>query len=1026
MTMPIQGNAPATSRRAFSVVLSWFAVGIGIAFFAAPAHAQQTGDISGQVVDVSGAGLADVTVEANSNVLPQSRSVQTASNGRYRMRLLPPGNYVLEFTFADGSQQTRGVAVLLQQTAEIDMRFGAAGMEEIVVTGTQMIADTGQGSLKNAISAETIDAIPVGQEYRDLMKLIPGVQYSELEIRGPSAGGSGQDNTYQFDGVDVSLPLFGVLASEPSSHDIAQVSVVRGGAKAVGFNRSGGFLMNTLSKSGTDEFKAEVSYQIQSSGLTNSQDTGSSLEFDEDRSWSVLSLGGPIIKDRLYFYTSYYRPERTRSNVSNAYGAVGDFENLRDEYFGKLTFAATDDILLDVSYRTSDREVVNDSVGAFESPTASRGSTATQDTLIVEGSWIITDDSSLNIKYTDFENLNSTRPDTLFGFVPQQGGSLNLGSLDMMGYIDIPQYRDESDPDPVVAAANAAFNAEVQPFVDQFTHDPVNGGGAVGGYHQIDDQDFFRESFEIGFDHTLYIGDTTHDLHVGYQWMEVAEDLARRSNGWGLVNLLGGATDVGLTDTSGNPIVDGTGAQITAPGFFRARVQQQSLLSASGEELIPSIFSSSELQSFEINDTITAGDWTYNIGVLISNDVLYGQGLAPDTTGLNTVTGLMQSPGTKYKMYEVDWSDMIQPRLGVNWDYSDSASVYVNFARYSPSASSLARAASWDRNLRSRIDVSFDAAGNFLGTESVDSSSGKWFDDGLTPRHTDEFLIGTTQDISDELVIRAHLRHRKSENFWEDTNNNARSRFPHPGESLPPGIPTEDYIPNLGNSSTPGTIRGEIGGSSYVIAELDGAFTKYWEASIEADWSRDNLFVNASYTWSHYYGNFDQDVSTTNNDQAIFIGSSNIADGAGRQLWNFKEGNLGGDRRHVLKLYGYYQFEGSGRAGAYIVSQSGQPWETWDRFVYSSQTGSSSDTIRFAEPAGSHTSDWHWQLDLNYTHDFAIGDAHNIQLRADIFNVFDNQTGYNIHRDVNDSGYGLPDSFIKPRRIQLAVKYQFQ
>ncbi len=79
---------------------------------------------------------------------------------------------------------------------------------------------------------------------------------------------------------------------------------------------------------------------------------------------------------------------------------------------------------------------------------------------------------------------------------------------------------------------------------------------------------------------------------------------------------------------------------------------------------------------------------------------------------------------------------MIQPRLGVNWDYSDRGSVYINYAKYNPSASSLARAASWDRNLRSRIDMDFDINGDFIDGEGVDSSSGKWFADGLKPRHT--------------------------------------------------------------------------------------------------------------------------------------------------------------------------------------------------------------------------------------------------------------------------------------------------
>ena len=80
-----------------------------------------------------------------------------------------------------------------------------------------------------------------------------------------------------------------------------------------------------------------------------------------------------------------------------------------------------------------------------------------------------------------------------------------------------------------------------------------------------------------------------------------------------------------------------------------------------------------------------------------------------------------------------------------------------------------------------------------------------------------------------------------------------------------------------------------------------------------------------------------------------------------------------------------------------------------------------------AQAIPSGTTPSHWQLDLNYTHNFAFGDQHNLQLRADIFNVFDNQTGYNYHRDFNDgpTEFGMPDSFYRPRRIQLAVKYQF-
>ncbi len=320
-----------------------------------------------------------------------------------------------------------------------------------------------------------------------------------------------------------------------------------------------------------------------------------------------------------------------------------------------------------------------------------------------------------------------------------------------------------------------------------------------------------------------------------------------------------------------------------------------------------------------------------------------------------------------------------------------------------------------------KIDVStgiittiVDADGNLIGMDPLKGYSGKFFQEGIKPRSIDEFVVGYDKQISSAWTGRIFARHRKGKNFWEDTDNDARSRY-----DPPEGIPQELYVPNLDE------IRAEIGGSSYVIAALDGAFTKYYEISTEAEWRGRNAFFRGSYVWSHYYGNFDQDNSTTSNDSNIFVGSSFIADGAGRQLWDFREGNLRGDRRHQLKAYGYYQVPWNGTFGAYGVYQSGQPWETWDVEVYRHLTGSSSDTSRYAEPAGSRTTDSHYQLDLSYTQDFPIGNRFNIQLVGDVFNVTDNQTGYNIQNKKNSAGFGDPRTFFNPRRFQLMVRFLF-
>ena len=76
---------------------------------------------------------------------------------------------------------------------------------------------------------------------------------------------------------------------------------------------------------------------------------------------------------------------------------------------------------------------------------------------------------------------------------------------------------------------------------------------------------------------------------------------------------------------------------------------------------------------------------------------------------------------------------------------------------------------------------------------------------------------------------------------------------------------------------------------------------------------------------------------------------------------------------------------------------------------------------------GSRRSSSHYQLDLNYTQNFNFGSdgRYGVQLRADLFNVFDNQTGYNIDPYLDNAGYGTPRDYYNPRRLQLLAKFFF-
>lgn len=962
-----------------------------IAVLLAPvaALAQQTGAIAGRAVDSSGGALPGVTVEATSPSLPSARVVVTGENGDYRLAALPPGTYTVTFTLSGMQKLTRNAQVQLQQDTTINVTMAISGVSETVnVTATASYVDTNAATIKSGVSAAQIAALPVGQEYRDLIRLIPGVQFTADQVRGPSAGGSGQDNVYLFDGVNVTLPLFGTLATEPSSHDIAQVTTVKGGARAIDFDRSGGFTIDSVSKSGTSRFAGELSFKIQNASMAADLKNLTLSQYEQDQTWLTGNIGGPLLPGKAFFYGSYYRPEFSRENRANVYGALPQFERVRNEYFGKLTVTPLRDVLINVSYRDTAREDRSTLFSSTQSPTTGSGFEETQKTTTAEGSWI-RGRGIATFKWTKFENETLSLPDNLSSAVASStiGATLNIAAIETQGLVTLPT--------PI--SGNTAFNTFLQPFIDKYGYVNASGvrtGGTTFGVgSQLNDQDFFRDNLQFGYNLTLGTGSVTHELHAGYQRYTDAENLIRTSNGWGGITLQGGRVSV-----SGQPV------------FYTARYQSQS----AGQ---PAIVSEYKSQSIEFNDMIRWNNWTFNVGAIVSNDKLYGQGLREDSS---TISGFVAARGNQYLMHEIPFSKMIQPRLSVVRSFNGADTVYASFSRYNPAASSLPRAASWDRNLIGTfIDAHFDASGRLFAAVPVASSTGKLFAADLDPRQTDEYMIGTSMEMNSNWSARIYGRYRHATNFWEDTQNNARIAF-----NPPAGIPRQLYIPNLAEQLAQIGTGGSA--NSYVIAELDGAYTKFYEATVESEYRSGKVFLRGSYTWSHYFGNMDQDATTVTNDAAVFIGSSNVSDGAGRQHWDNKEGDLHGDRRHMVKAYGYYTLPWQATLGGYFVAQSGQPWEAWDYRAYLPLVGTNtSDLIRYAEPAGSRLTDAHYQLDFNYTQNFKLPGRANFQITADLFNVTNNQTGYNPQPSRNTSTFGVPRNLFPPRRLQLAAKIQF-
>ena len=978
------------------------------------AFAQQAGAIQGKVADNSGGVLPGVTVEARSDVLPGPRVTTTDTTGRFQLPQLPPGDYTLTFTLSGMQTATKKVHVQLAETMTTDATMGLASLtESVTVTGEAGVVDKTSAAITSGLSGARVNQLPVGTQYRDLINLIPGVSYTQDTVRGPSAGASGQDNVYNFDGVNVTLPLFGTLSAEPASHDIAQFTVVKGGAKAIDFNRAGGFSIDSVSKSGTSKFSGEVSYRFQRDSFAAELDNKSASKYDKNRAWADVNVGGPVVPQKMFFYASYYRPTENRRNASNNYGELPNYDSARNEGFGKLTITPTASTLVNLSYRNSHRLDTGAQFGASTAPTAGTGNEVWQRIGTADGSWIIDGNNFVTFKYTHFENPTRGRPDNVSSAVinTANGTHLPIDQLDTLGLFTVPKI-----------GTNATVNSFIQPIVDKYgyTCGPAAiaagscttagvkvGGGLVGFGSTFDEDNFFRDAGQVAFNTTVTGMGLRHSVHAGYQQYMDAEDLIRSSNGWGSINVPAGAVSFG-----GQPI------------FYQAVFQSQ------GIGNLPKIHSEYRSKSIELNDTINWRNWTFNAGLVASRDTLYGQGLKNDSSTLSgfAKTTATDSDGRRYKMYETGFGEMLQPRLSTTWAYNGKDTAFASYARYNPAASSLPRAASWDRNLAATQNADFDANGNLFAVETVAASTGKLFVPDLTPRRYDEWLVGTAKQFTEGLSGRAYFRYRKGSHYWEDTNNNARIAFSPP--ATVPGtdaaVPVAYYIPNLGDQLTQIATGGTQ--NSYVIAELDGAFTDYRELTVESEYRSRKLWVQGSYTRSRYYGNFDQDNSAQQpdgNDANIFVGSSNIGDGAGRQLWDNKLGTLRGDRPNAFKIYGAYTLDWHASIGAFIVAQSGTPWEKHSFQPYAALTSSTSDTNRYAEPAGANRTDSHAQLDLNYTQDIPFLQRYRGVFAVYLFNVFDSQTGYNIQQNFSMSDYGKARSFYDPRRLELTFRFIF-
>lgn len=332
-----------------TALASLFVVPLVLAL-AAPALASvQTGKLAGNVFDPDGVPLGGVTVTLTGENLMGQRQIQTSEDGAFLFFGLPPGRYVIVIEqpgFLPFRQED--VRVQIGGTVSLDILMELPTAEEtVVVTARRPVVDKEKTSLGGNFDDEYLENIPISRQYQSVASLAPGV----VGGGNPNIhGGSLYSNQYLVDGVNTTDPVTNTFSANFNFDAIKEVQVLTGGLDAE-YGQATGGIINLVTKSGGNEFALDASFYAQPDEFILKD----SFEKDGAPSYSNyqfnLNLGGPILKDRLWYFASI---EFNRS-VSQM-GATPDYFNpanpdkiqhpsrnwLSVYYLAKLTFQATD------------------------------------------------------------------------------------------------------------------------------------------------------------------------------------------------------------------------------------------------------------------------------------------------------------------------------------------------------------------------------------------------------------------------------------------------------------------------------------------------------------------------------------------------------------------------------------------------------------------------------------------------------------------------------------------------------------
>jgi hypothetical protein len=332
---------------------------IAISLLSTSLLAQGTGGrILGRVADPSGAVLSGVKVTAVNAATGVARDAQTSGSGDYVFPDLPVGTYTVTLELPGFKKDIhKGIALDVNQVITLNMTMQLGAAQEIVdVTSEAPLVDTTSTQLGAVVNNRSVNELPLNaRDTYQFLQLQPGVQ-SQLGSSGGTFygsddagavsvnGGRGRANNFSVNGGDANDQFVNLPTIQPTPDAIEEFRVISNTFDAE-YGRNSGAVVNVITKSGTNQWHGDV-YEYFRNTVLNAQGYFNTIKPQENQNQFGGTFGGPILKDRTFFFVSY-EGRRVRQGISGQTVAVPTPQERAGVFSGGLGGGITDQFTAD-------------------------------------------------------------------------------------------------------------------------------------------------------------------------------------------------------------------------------------------------------------------------------------------------------------------------------------------------------------------------------------------------------------------------------------------------------------------------------------------------------------------------------------------------------------------------------------------------------------------------------------------------------------------------------------------------------